>query len=264
MLEQQRAGENRQAAQQEHPCGIGSGRHGDRILFLQHRTERPARRRAKHEERSERCDADRLVGFAQKQRQARDAEREAERFRRGEAFAQQPHRERHGEHRHRIAEDRRAARRDHREPKRDEDIPRGDVQNREHPQTPPLAARPGYALPAEPQHKEQHRGAEAQAQRAEGPWRHFCKRQLHRGPVEAPGEGQRAEQPPQPCRQVVGLRAQDPRRMGKAFMPRRTIESSHSTRPAAGSMWRQRARTAGSATWPSSRANGKPRQICAP
>ena len=70
--------------------------------------------------------------------------------------------------------------------------------------------------------------AQAEAQAAEGPRRHFGQRDLHRGPVEAPGERQRGEHPPQPARQVIRLGAQAAARSGSAFMPRRTIESIHS------------------------------------
>ena len=44
---------------------------------------------------------------------------------------------------------------------------------------------------------EEHRGAEPEAQRSERPRRHFGERNLHRRPVEAPGERQAGEQPPQ-------------------------------------------------------------------
>jgi hypothetical protein len=57
--------------------------------------------------------------------------------------------------------------------------------------------------PAGAQHEEQHRRAEAEAERAEHPGRDLVQRDLHRAPVESPGEGQAGEHPPEARRQPV-------------------------------------------------------------
>jgi hypothetical protein len=97
IFEQSGADVDRHAAEQHDPRRVGPGRHGDRILLLQHRAESPTHCRTEDKKRAKRRRPDRRVGFAEQQREAGQAERQADRLRRGETLAQQPDRKRNGE-----------------------------------------------------------------------------------------------------------------------------------------------------------------------
>jgi hypothetical protein len=72
----------------------------------------------------------------------------------------------------------------------------------------PLSFRHGKRLVRRAQGGEEHRRARAEAQRPKRPRRHFAQDDLHRRPVESPGERKRREHPPQPGWKVIRLSAQ--------------------------------------------------------
>ena len=238
------------------------------IALLQHRAERPGERRAEHQQRAERRarrgrrSSRRAAAPAPARPSARPASLRAR-----DALAEQPDRKRH---RPAPAWCRRGSRRGPTgscvRPKATSMFQQVMLKKREQRRAAPHCplgtasgwppARSAANSTAEPRPRQR---------RAEGPRRHLGQRHLHRRPVEAPGERQPREHPPQARRQVIGL-GRSSARPAPASPSCRAAPSNRSTRARspASSMRRQRASTAGSATWPSRRASGKPRQMCAP
>ena len=237
VFQQERPDEDRHAAEQHDPRRIGARCHGDGILFLQHGAERPTHRGGEDEQRAKRRSAERAVAVTDEKREPAEPEQEPGRLCRREPLAEQPHGQGNRDHRHRVAENCGAAGGDHRQAEGDEHVPAGDIEKREQPEASPLPTRRRDALATYAQHEEEHGRSKAEAQRAECPRRHLRERELHRRPVESPGERQGAEQPPQARGQVIGFAAQPCTRTGNAFNPAATGWSGVATVASVLSTW---------------------------
>lgn len=208
LLDEERAREERYAAEHHLPGGEGRCRHRDRQPFHEDRPDRPGDGRSDHERRAERRAAQRMHLAEEEQTEAAHARGHAEQASRPERLAEHECPEDHAPHGHRIAEDRRPARLEHRDRVDGEDVPSRHVEERDDGEARPGAGRDAEREPVGARDGEQARGAAVEAQRPEVERRHLAEDDLHDRPVQSPTQGQRREQRDRLRRQRRGRRRQ--------------------------------------------------------